>query len=551
MEFRILGPLEAVENGTTLPLGGPRPRAVLALLLLNANRVVPADRVMDELWGDDQPEAGKTVLHGYVSGLRKVLGSDAITTRGPGYVVSVADSDFDLRRFEHSLDVAREETRCGRHEAAATVLREGLGQWRGPALADFQYEPFAQAAIVRLEELRLTALEQRIEADLACGRHAELVGELEALVGQHPLRERLPGQLMLALYRCGRQAEALDAYQRARRALVDELGIEPTHALHELEGAILRQDPALDSGGGAPAASPAPAPAAGAALRAILVVSRTGPPSPGLVGLAEALAARPARELILVSLVAESAGLGSAAAGLQRDRAALLDRGVTARVAAFTSRERAEDVVRLAGEQNVDLLLLDAGDLVGDGLSDDVAKVMTGAPCDVALVVTSNPDSAAPSGQAVLVPFGGAEHEWAAAEIGAWLASAVGAPLRLLGTAEELASGRRDASRLLASASLVIQQVSGVVAEPVIAERGPEAVLAAARDARTLVLGLPDRWRQTGPGASRLELARRSPVTTLLVRGGLRPGGLAPQASMTRYTWTLDASVEPPSPRRR
>ena len=242
MEFRILGPLEVSDGERSIPLGGAKQRALLAVLLLHANEVVSTDRLIDDLWGAHPPETASTALQGYVSRLRKVLGAEALITQAPGYVLQVDSHDFDLDRFHALLDQARESEAA----VAAERLREALALWRGPALADFSFEAFAQEEIARLEEQRLATLEERIEADLALARHAEVVGELEGLVGRHPLRERLRAQLMLALYRSGRQAEALDAYHDARRALTEELGIDPSRTLQELERRILQQDPSLD-----------------------------------------------------------------------------------------------------------------------------------------------------------------------------------------------------------------------------------------------------------------------------------------------------------------
>ena len=247
MEFRILGPLEVWSDGGEVSLGGPKPRALLAGLLLHPNEVVPTDRLIDELWGDDSPEDAAAALRVNVSRLRKALPQDVLTTRSPGYVIRVEPDELDLHRFERLVDEARGLLARGLGSDASERLRDALALWRGPALADFVYESFAQPAIARLEEIRLATVELRVDADLALGRHDELVGELEALVAEHPLREHLRIYLMTALYRSGRQAEALDAYQEARRALVDELGIDPSPALQELERAILRQDPALDA----------------------------------------------------------------------------------------------------------------------------------------------------------------------------------------------------------------------------------------------------------------------------------------------------------------
>jgi predicted ATPase/DNA-binding SARP family transcriptional activator len=264
MRFRILGPFEVADDqGRQIALAGVKQRAVLAILLLHAGEVVAVDRLIDELWGERAPATAAKTIQVYVSNLRKALGRDSVITRAPGYLIEVGGSDFDLRRFETLVT----EARTSPPELAARLLREALGLWRGPPLAEFTYDSFAQPEIKRLGELRMEALEQRVEADLALGRHAELVAELERLVSAEPLRERLRRQLMLALYRCGRQAEALAAYTEARRTLVEELGIEPSPQLRELEREILRQDPALDPPRPNAVQDPAPAPGAEPPLR--------------------------------------------------------------------------------------------------------------------------------------------------------------------------------------------------------------------------------------------------------------------------------------------
>jgi YVTN family beta-propeller protein len=248
MEFRMLGELEVRDGGDRrIPLGAGKQRAVLALLLLHANEVVATDRLIDELWGESPPETARKAVQVHITRLRKALGAGRIRTRERGYVLDLDSDELDLRRFERRVLEARDLREQGEDARAADVLRDALGLWNGPPLADFAYEPFAQNEIARLEELRLEALEERVDADLAIGHGGDLVGELEILVAQHPYRERLRGQLMLALYRDGRQAEALAVYQQTRRLLVDELGIEPSPALQRLEGAILRQEPALET----------------------------------------------------------------------------------------------------------------------------------------------------------------------------------------------------------------------------------------------------------------------------------------------------------------
>ena len=247
MDFRILGPLEVRDEPGTVTLGGARPRAVLAMLLLNANQPVSADRLATALWGEDQPSGAAKNVHVNISRLRKALGGeDLLTTTPAGYCLHVQPDELDADRFARKVEEGRSALAAGRPERAGTILREALSMWRGPPLADMANESFLQTEIRRLEEQRLTALELRVDADLAAGRHTALVGELQHLVTRHRDRERLAGQLMLALYRCERQAEALEVYREARRALVEEVGIEPGPQLRARHDAILRQDPSLD-----------------------------------------------------------------------------------------------------------------------------------------------------------------------------------------------------------------------------------------------------------------------------------------------------------------
>ena len=244
LEVRLLGPIEVERGGEPVALGGQKPRALLAVLALEPGRVVSVDRLVEALWPGEPPGTAPHAVQVYVSQLRKTVGP-VIATRAPGYVLDVDPDRVDAHRFSLLAQEGRTALEADDAVAAEAVLRESLALWRGPALADFLYEPFAQTEIARLEELRTTTLEERIEADLALGRHAELVSELEALVQAQPLRERPRAQLMLALYRSGRQADALAAYRDARDTLVDELGIEPGPELKELEAAILRQDDSL------------------------------------------------------------------------------------------------------------------------------------------------------------------------------------------------------------------------------------------------------------------------------------------------------------------
>ena len=253
IEFRVLGAFEVWSEGRALELKRPKQRALLALLMLHAGEVVSTDRLIEDLWAGNPPKAAVGSIQNLISDLRKALGRDLVQTRHPGYVLDVAREHVDLHRFERLVAQASEG---GDAKRRSELLREALSLWRGPALADLAFEPFVQVEIARLEELRTTAREELVDAELELGRHGKLVGELEALVSEHPLRERLRGQLMLALYRSGRQAEALEAYREARETLVDELGIEPSEELQQLEQAILRHDHELDL----PARVAAPAP---------------------------------------------------------------------------------------------------------------------------------------------------------------------------------------------------------------------------------------------------------------------------------------------------
>jgi DNA-binding SARP family transcriptional activator len=281
-EFRVLGPVEVAVEGCPVPIPAAKPRALLVLLLLERNRVVSVDTLIDELWGEEPPETATKALQGYISQLRKALGAERVATKPPGYALRVEEGELDLDRFEHLAREGRERLAGGDARAAADRLREALELWRGPALTEFS-EPFAAAAAARLEDARVAALEGRIDADLALGRHAELVPELELLVAAEPYRERLRGLSMLALYRAGRQADALEVYRQTRETLVDELGIEPSRELQELEQAILRHDESLDVGQRPPLPAAVAAEAPGRA--------RSSRRLPLLVGAALAIAA--------------------------------------------------------------------------------------------------------------------------------------------------------------------------------------------------------------------------------------------------------------------
>ena len=322
VEFGILGPLEVRRSGRAVPLGGPRQRAVLALLLLEPNRVVSMDRLAEDVWGGNPPQGWARTLQTYVFHLRHALEPDrsrgaaggVLVTRDHGYLLCVDRGHLDGALFQDGFTAGRAALEAGRYAEAAKTLRTALDLWRSPVLADLADYAFTRPEAARLEELRLAALEARIDADLALGRHDATTAELEQLVGEHPLRERLHGQLMLALYRCSRQAEALAAYRRARDLLAGELGIDPGEPLRRLHASVLAQDPALDWNGGRPAPAedhPPSAPAEDHPATAPVPAPAPGPPGRRFAGSGELVwARRRARRLLVIG-----SALAVAAAG--------------------------------------------------------------------------------------------------------------------------------------------------------------------------------------------------------------------------------------------
>jgi len=330
MQFRILGSLEVAKDGRPVTLGGTRQRAVLAILLLHRQEVVSVDRLVDELWGERSPDTATKTVQVYVSRLRKELGEGVVLTRGGGYLLDIEPEQVDAARFERLATEGRNAFERGDVSGARDLLGEALDLWRGPPLADLAYEEFALGEVARLEELRLATLEERIEADLALGRHSELVPELETLVRDHPARERLRAQLILALYRSGRQADALASYRDARRALVEELGLEPSRELQELEHAILTQDPVLDAPGRRARAAAA---VEGRRRSAALV----------LLGGGLLLAA-------VVAAIAASHGDGADARRASENSVAVIDPGSNEVVAAVPTGVRPGDIAASAGD---------------------------------------------------------------------------------------------------------------------------------------------------------------------------------------------------------
>jgi len=309
VEFRILGPLEVVEDGSSVPLGTLKERLVLGVLLLHANEFVSRERLIDDLWGEAPPPTARKAVNVYVSQLRKALGgagADAIETASGGYRLRVERDHLDAERLQRILADARESVAKGELETAADRFREALALWRGPTLAGLQLESLGRDEVARLDELRVAALMDRIDCDLALGRHEQVLGELNVLVREHPLRERLRAQQMLALYRADRQADALEAYAEARRTLVDDLGIEPSEGLQRLQQAILRHDTSLETPEGTAAVNG-------------LVACTPAPPTPEAPPRGRL---RPRRRLLLLAGVVLLAGAAAAAAILSTSAAA-------------------------------------------------------------------------------------------------------------------------------------------------------------------------------------------------------------------------------------
>ena len=528
MEFRILGPLEVADDGRSVVLGGLKQRTLLALLLLTPNQPVSVDRLVDVLWSGDPPSGASNALQYHVSQLRKTLGDNAsVVTQEPGYVIRLDAEQLDLLRFER-LVVDAEHADPAR---ASRLLGEALDLWHGEALAELADDVLSHPELQRIEAARLAALEQRIEADLELGRHLQLVPELEALVRTYPLHEGLVGALMRALYRAGRQADALDVYRTTRQMFDTELGIEPSPSLRELERAILRQDPQLAFA----------EEQSSDRSRSILVLVGGDARIADLLAIAEPLAAGSGRELILVRFADGSDELAAATASLGERRAAIAARGIPCRVAAYTTAEAGAEAALLAADEAVDLVLSEAPRqlLADSSLGEPLVSLLEGTACDVGLLTGGMGTTGGP----VVVPFGGAEHDWSAVELAAWLASSLGTTLRLLGTEADPALGRRDASRLLARASLLVQQVVGIVTEPRLIQPGDAGVVEAAADARLLVVGLSERWHEEGLGAVRVAVATAARAPTLFVRAGSNARGLAPSQTMTRFTWTQVAAT--------
>ena len=525
LEFRILGPLEVARDGLPIRLGGPKQRATLTILLLNANRVVSIEKLADDLYAGSTPVTAVTQVQRQVSELRKALGSaEVIETRSPGYVLRVSPNALDLNRFEQLASEGQSALATGDARKAAEHAAEALALCRGAPLSDLAYDSFAQVAIARLEELVLAARELYVDARILLGEHTEALAELTELTAEHPLRERLRERQMLALYRSGRQAEALEVYRQTRTALADELGLEPTPALQALERAILAQDPAL-----ATTSENRP-------TRAVLVLPGSDESLDSLLRIGGPLTSGRERELLVAKLLSDGESVEAASRSLNATRDRLPP---NARVAAFTSADRVEDAIRLVQRYDVDLLLADAPQGIAEALvPGGAAGILERSAADVAFLcgsVNSEPL------RVVAVPFSGGDHDWAALHLGAWLASATGASLRLVGTKTDPSRGGRDASRLLADASIAVQRVVGIASEPLLSEPTAGALVEAVDNASLVVVGIAAHWRVDGVGSIRRALIHDGRPPVLVVHRGTRPGGLAPAEARSRFTWTIES----------
>lgn len=505
-EFGLLGPLEVVDDGRPVSIEGDKPRVLLALLLLEAGQVLSSGRLIDVVWPEGPPASAGRVLHVYVGRLRKALGASQIETVGAGYVLRLRGARLDLLEFERLAEQGRALLDNDRPREASEELAEALRLWRGDPLADLPPE-YLLGERARLGELRVAAIELRNAAMLAAGRHAELVPDLAALAQRHPLRESLQAQLMLALYRCGRQAEALTVYRQLQSTLHRELGLEPTAELRRLEQAILRQEPRLVADG------------APVSARTLVVAARRSDPA-RLLALGRLAAVRSRPDVILIRLVEPTADVGAATRELEPLRTDAV------RVTALRSTRATHELRRILADQEASLLLLDVADEDLRG-----PPLMTDAPCDVAFVRWRDGfDPALP----IAVPFGGSDNDWAAVELAALVAVAANSALRLLAAASP---GNGDVDRFLASAALIVQRFLPAAVEPAVMEPGDAGTSAALAGCGLVITGLGD-WAADGIGDARLRLTHR-PVPAIFVRRGLRPGLIAPAHTLTCFRWTV------------
>jgi DNA-binding SARP family transcriptional activator len=544
VEVLLLGPVEARVGTAAVAVTSAKQRLILAVLALRLGRAVSADVLIDLIWGERPPPTAAKALQVHMGQLRNKLQHNrllpAVIVHQPaGYRLDIERSATDLGRFEDRWAEGRSALAAGDAETAARTLADALALWRGEPLADLAYEHAVVADTMRLEELRLGCLEDRIDADLALRRHPGLVPELASLVRDHPLRERLQHQYITALYRCGRQAEALAAHRALRVALRDRLGLEPSRPLVELERAILRHDPALEAPSAAAAGGDRPPSTPPHPARVVMVASQTDADLERVVAVAQPLAAD-ASSLVLARVIhqldgADGEALAHANDVLTRYRDRLQRDGIGARVAAFTSRTPGADLVKLASHEHAELLILDETAALRNGHSGLFDDIGGDALCDVGMLVAGAPYE---HGSGILVPFGGGEHDWAALEVAAAIAMTAEVPLILAGAGDG-PTGGPNASRLLADASLILQRVVGIVPEPALLERGVDELLERAASAGLVVAGISAAYRREGLGETRYQLAIRSPVPVMFVRRGRRPGVLAPNDTLTRFSWSL------------
>ena len=460
-----------------------------------------------------------------MSQLRKELGRDAIVTREPGYLVSADRDSIDLHRFERLASDAASALSAGEPGRASELLRDALRLWRGPALADVAEEGIARSAAARLDELRLLALERRIEADLERGLHADVVGEVEALIDAYPLRERPRALHMLALYRCGRQADALAAYRAARETLVTEIGIDPGAPLQELERAILRQDPELALDG------PSPARPTTASAHAILVAALSLEAADGLLALAAPLA-----QVSHTRAGHRGPGRRTRASSVRRRRPC----GRTGNSSWSAASRLARPHSRPSYREPTWPVSQPSRRRTSCSSTRPTVCSRTPACCRCSTRPPATSGSSwEPLGRSALCSSPSRARSTTGPPSNSapgWLGQRA-LRSRLAGAATGTAG--RDSSRLLASVSLAIQRVLGVDAEPLLVDPTPDALVGAAADAGVVVVGLTDRWRREGLGRARAALATAGGRPAVLVRRGLRPGGLAPRDSDTRFTWTV------------
>ena len=515
VEYRLLGPLEVLVDGRPVELGPPRHRCLLVLLLTQANAVVPAHQIVDELWGDAPPASAVNLVQGAVSALRKVLGREAIAT-GAGGTPSGSPRALDLQRFERLAQGAWRSTTAGSttlRARSAKRSRSGAAR-RSPTSRTSCSFRRSRPGSTSSDCWPSSATSRRSSA--SAGTRTCSRGSAHSS-GTTPARAptRSADARAVPLRAPGGRARGLPlGAGHAGRGARDLAGARPAGArgTHPAPGS---RPPAARAGRTAIAV------AAEEPLRSILVTPLAPKSVDSLLALAEPLARQPRREIVVVGTVTHGDELAGLSDALQARRAELVERGLATRAAAFTSMTPGADLARLAIEHDVDLLLVDApGGLLEDAR---VLTLLDQAPSDVAIVAAPSGGAVTRAVERVLVPFGGAVHDWAAVEVGAWLARNTSSSLRLLGASE--GTQGRDASRLLADASLAVQHAFGVPAEPLLVEPDAEALLAAASDAGAVVVGLTERWRREGLGAARTALATRASAPTALVRRGIAPVG--------------------------